>query len=66
MSNSDILYLEANKTPIVLTHNCMNENGFEDSDIFTISDPMNFEQIKIKNQYNQEFTINPNQIKELY
>tara|TARA_R110001606_G_scaffold365657_1_gene520579 strand:- start:89 stop:274 length:186 start_codon:yes stop_codon:yes gene_type:complete len=49
--------------PIHLTQQCMTENGIESDEKFTIKDIVgNFEQLIIVNQYDQNITINPNQI----
>ena len=63
MTNSDIIMYQVCKKPIQLTHQCMTENGIESDEIFTIKDIIgNFEQLVIVNQYDQNITINPNQI----
>lgn len=63
MTKSNILLNQTCKIPVKLTHNCINENGIESDEIFTILNVIgDFEQITIINQYNQEICINPNQL----
>ena len=63
MSKSDILMHQSCKKEVNLSHQCKTENGIEPDEKFIIVDIIdNFEQLKIKNQYNQEFIINPNQL----
>lgn len=66
LNNSSIeavlLHLKANKMQVLLSHQCMTENGFETSDKFIIVDTKDFQQVVVENQYKQQFTINPNQI----
>ena len=60
---SSLMYLQANKKQVLLSHQCMTENGFEESDKFIIVDTLDFQQVVVENQYKQQFTINPNQIR---
>jgi len=63
MNNSDIMMYETCKKPIGLTHQCKTEQGIEPDEIFIITQILgNFEQLKIQNQYKQDYIINPNQI----
>jgi len=59
---SSLMYLQANKKQVRLSHQCMNENGFEESDKFIIVDTLDFQQVIIENQYKMRYKINPNQI----
>ena len=63
MNKTDILFFQVNKKPVKLTNQCIIENGIEPDEIFTIHKIIgDFEQVEINNQYNQKFTINPNQL----
>jgi len=63
MRITDILSMLSLKKPITLSHQCKTENGIEDDEIFIIEDIIgDYEQLKIVNQYNQKYIINPNQI----
>jgi hypothetical protein len=65
MNNSDILMYESCKMNVNLSYQCKAEYGIEEDEIFTIIKVIgNFEQIEVRNQYNQVFTINPNQLKK--
>lgn len=66
MNNSDLLFYQSCEKQIELSHQCKIENGIEDDEKFTIVDIIgDFERVEIKNQYNQKFTINPNQILDI-
>jgi len=63
MSPNDILMSKALESIVYLTHQCKTENGIEDDDLFVITEIIgNFEQVKVKNQYDQTYIINSNQL----
>lgn len=63
LTHSDLMMAQVCKTPIKLSHQCKTENGIENDEVFTIDEILGyFEQLVIVNQFEQFYTINPNQI----
>jgi len=63
LTNTDLMTLHVNKKEIKLSHQCKIENGIEDDEIFYIKYIIGgFEQLVVVNQFEQFYTINPNQI----
>lgn len=64
MDRSTILMCIACERVIALSHQCKTENGIEPDENFKITEVIgDFDLVKIKNQYNQEYTINPNNLR---
>jgi hypothetical protein len=60
----ELTALQVLKKPITLEHSIVNELGIESDEIFHICEIIGeFELVKIKNQFNQTFVINPKYVK---
>jgi hypothetical protein len=60
----ELTELHSLKKPITLEHSIVNELGIESDEIFHICEIIGeFELVKIKNQFNQTFVINPKYVK---
>jgi len=65
MEPSDILSAIVLGTKVELTHQCKTEQGIDSDEEFVIVAFFgSYEQLCIKNQYEQGYIINPNQIEQ--
>jgi hypothetical protein len=65
MFKLDVIYYKENAKVIKLDHNCKTENGITPEEQFKIVEIIgDYEQLKIENQYQQQYIINSNQIQE--